>query len=217
MALASEEGCLTYGELAARAGHLAQRLAGLGIAGIAGIGPERLVGICLERSFEMVTALVAVLAAGGGYVPLDPELPAERLALMTEDAGLAVIVTQESLAGLLADRAIPRLLLERGQGERADGGAVRDLPAPSPEQTAYVLYTSGSTGRPKGVAVPTGPSPTASPSCATSTSPRELASCTSRPSPSTPRSPRSSGRCSLEAPRCWPAQAASATRSTWYG
>jgi amino acid adenylation domain-containing protein len=141
---------LTYAELSARANQLAWRLRALGV------GPDVLVGIGLERSVEMVVAALAVLKAGGAYLPLDPAFPPRRLAFTIENAGIAVLITQESLRDLWlssgasfhtcsvdADR--DRLARERA-----------DAPPPSAAETdlAYVIYTSGSTGQPKGVAIP---------------------------------------------------------------
>ncbi|HEX6903706.1 MAG TPA: non-ribosomal peptide synthase/polyketide synthase [Thermoanaerobaculia bacterium] len=133
---------LTYRELDQRANALAHRLRELGV------GPEVRVGVALERSLEMVIGLLAVLKAGGAYVPLDPSYPAERLAFMLEDAGVAALLTQSGLAGYDG----PEIRLSpgaRGVGESAEppaGGA-------GPWNLAYVIYTSGSTGRPKGVQI----------------------------------------------------------------
>ncbi|MEV6868895.1 amino acid adenylation domain-containing protein, partial [Streptosporangium subroseum] len=144
---------LSYGELEARANRLAHHL------GSRGVGPETVVGLCLPRGLDMVVALLAVLKAGGAYLPLDPEYPAERLAFMLADSRASVLVGHQGLAGGLAEG-----------GVRPDGGTVwlddpatiRDIegarshsPAVPvhPDQLAYVIYTSGSTGRPKGVQV----------------------------------------------------------------
>ncbi|MCP4660259.1 MAG: amino acid adenylation domain-containing protein, partial [bacterium] len=137
---------LTYAELNRRANQLAHHLRRLGV------GPEVRVGLCLERSPEMIVALLGILKAGGAYVPLEPSYPAERLAQILDDAGVAVLVTtSEVLARLPVHRAAAVCLdLE---------AAIADGPESSPEvtvrsqNTAYVIYTSGSTGRPKGVAV----------------------------------------------------------------
>ncbi|HSF40807.1 MAG TPA: amino acid adenylation domain-containing protein, partial [Thermoanaerobaculia bacterium] len=133
---------VTYGELAARAGRLARHLASLGV------GPETRVGICLERSPEMVVAALGVLAAGGAYVPLDPAYPHDRLAFMAEDANLAAVVASEATAPVLGVLGVPVVLTNRE-------APARDTPLPevSPNHLAYVIYTSGSTGRPKGVLV----------------------------------------------------------------
>ena len=134
---------LTYRELDARANALALRLEELGV------GPEVLVGVFVERSAEMLVALLAVLKAGGAYVPMDPAYPKERLAHILEDSAAAVVITEKSLTGTLPAAAAHLIFLEEATAE-----------APSPPQQrvssdglAYVIYTSGSTGRPKGVLV----------------------------------------------------------------
>src|SRR5262249_28680070 len=115
-----------------------------------GVGPEILAGLCVERSPDMVAALLGVLKAGGAYVPLDPDFPPDRLAFMLEDSRVPVLLTQRSL--------LPRL---PATGARVV--CLDDLPdappaaAPaceaSPGHLAYVIYTSGSTGKPKGVQI----------------------------------------------------------------
>ncbi len=137
---------LSYRELDARANRLARKLIELGV------GRESRVGLCAERSFEMIVALLAIVKAGAAYVPLDPAYPAERLAFMLEDAGIAVLLVDAALApGLPATRAQQLLL---GKLELA-GYPDDALPARSGgDDLAYVMYTSGSTGRPKGVAIP---------------------------------------------------------------
>ncbi|MET0396224.1 MAG: condensation domain-containing protein, partial [Longimicrobiaceae bacterium] len=144
-ALTFGSGSVTYAELDRRSDALARRLAALGV------GPEARVGICVERSPEMVVGLLAVLKAGGAYVPLDPAYPAERLAFMLADSGARVLLTQERLRGRLPECEIERVVLD---GEVAGDG---DAPLPadvSAESLAYVIYTSGSTGLPKGTEVP---------------------------------------------------------------
>jgi amino acid adenylation domain-containing protein len=139
--------CLSYADLNSRANRLAVDLRR------SGVGPDVLVGICAERSPEMVVALLAVLKAGGAYVPLDPAFPAERLGYMLEDAQVPVLLTQSWLVNdLPAHQAeIVRLdLIETSSG--AEDAPCRTGPA----NLAYVIYTSGSTGRPKGVMVPHG-------------------------------------------------------------
>jgi amino acid adenylation domain-containing protein len=134
---------VSYGELAARALALARHLASLGV------GPESRVGICLERSPEMVVAALGVLAAGGAYVPLDPAYPQDRLAFMAGDAGLATVVASQATALVLAALAVPVVFVDRET-------PASDIPLPEvlPDHLAYVIYTSGSTGRPKGVLIP---------------------------------------------------------------
>ncbi|MFI6093790.1 amino acid adenylation domain-containing protein [Streptomyces sp. NPDC051218] len=135
---------LTYGELAHRSGVLAGVLRGLGV------GPERLVGVCLPRTLDMVVAVLGVLRAGGGYVPLDPAFPQERLSLMVGDSAADVVVTQRSLVGLLPV-GVRMVCVDEGVDWSGDS-AVADVRA-DPDGVAYVIYTSGSTGRPKGVAL----------------------------------------------------------------
>ncbi|HEX2094621.1 MAG TPA: amino acid adenylation domain-containing protein, partial [Longimicrobiaceae bacterium] len=138
---------VTYAELDARAGRLANRLRALGV------GPEARVGVCLERTPELVVALLAVLRAGGAYVPLDPDYPVERLLYLLDDAGARVLVTEAALAEGLAR---PRMAVVRVDADReAIAGESPEAPESGvrPENLAYVLYTSGSTGTPKGVMV----------------------------------------------------------------
>ncbi|MBW8873679.1 MAG: non-ribosomal peptide synthase/polyketide synthase [Acidobacteria bacterium] len=142
---------LTYGELHARAGRLAQALRQRGV------GPEIRVGVCLERSADLVAALIAVLQAGGAYVPLDPAYPRERLAYILADSGAALVVTREELLARLPADGAPALCLDRAWG---DFGTVEETaatpaggPVALPQSLAYVIYTSGSTGRPKGVGI----------------------------------------------------------------
>ncbi len=136
---------LTYAELNARANQLARRLQTLGV------GPEVLVGICVERSLEMVVGLLAILKAGGAYVPLDPAYPKDRLEYMLADCGAAVLLTQASLLGHLPE---VRHVVCLDRDARSDGLSAENLPrGASPGSPAYVIYTSGSTGRPKGVVV----------------------------------------------------------------
>ncbi|ONH53328.1 non-ribosomal peptide synthase domain TIGR01720/amino acid adenylation domain-containing protein [Pseudomonas cedrina] len=134
---------LSYGELNRRANRLAHRL----IA--AGVGPDVLVAVCVERSLDMVVGLLATLKAGGAYVPLDPQFPADRLAYMLEDSRARVLLTQPKLRGRLA---LPQGLQEL-MVEDADAAEHNPHVSVTPEHLAYVIYTSGSTGKPKGVMV----------------------------------------------------------------
>jgi len=139
---------LTYGELEARANRLARRLRRLGV------GLEVPVGLCLERSAELVVAMLAVLKAGGAYVPLDPSYPEDRLAFLAADTGFPVVVTREGTAAALPP-GLPRVELAAG-GELAEPGNESAEPLPDlagPESLACILYTSGSTGLPKGVQI----------------------------------------------------------------
>ncbi|MFD9888887.1 amino acid adenylation domain-containing protein [Amycolatopsis sp. NPDC059027] len=129
----------TYAELDARAERLAERLAARGV------GPERIAGIALPRSAELIAAFLGTVKAGGAYLPIDPSYPDERLAYLLADAAPALVVTTTDLAGRLPDD-VPVLLLDAEDGEP---GAPPQRP--SPLNLAYVVYTSGSTGRPKGV------------------------------------------------------------------
>ncbi len=137
---------LSYGELEARSNRLARHLRRLGV------GPEVLVGLCVERSAEMVVALLAILKAGGAYVPLDPSHPAERLGLILEDSGIPLLLTEETLLGALPPHTARVLHLnDPAIAQQSAGPLERILDA---EALAYVLYTSGSTGKPKGVGLP---------------------------------------------------------------
>ncbi|MCB1058079.1 MAG: AMP-binding protein, partial [Acidobacteria bacterium] len=139
---------LTYGELEAAANRLAHRLLGLGV------GAETPVGLCLERSAELIVAELAVLKAGGFFVPLDPAYGEARLAFMLADAAAPVVVTRGGLlpAGAAEDSTVLDLDADRETLERQP--ATPPAGDVSPERLAYVMYTSGSTGVPKGVAVP---------------------------------------------------------------
>lgn len=137
---------LTYRALNARANQLAHHLRALGV------GPEVLVGICAERSLELVVALLGVLKAGGAYVPLDPSYPRERLAFMVEDARPRVILTQERLRGILPDPSTV-LCLDTDWPSIARESQENPSHLVAPLNLAYVIYTSGSTGRPKGVGI----------------------------------------------------------------
>ena len=142
------DGRLTYRELNARANQLARRLQKLGV------GPDVLVGVCVERSLEMAVAFLAVLKAGGAYVPLDPHYPAARLAHMLEDTQAPVVLTQKHLRASLPPHKGALLCLDADRGETAAESTEDTPPTAGPDNLAYVIYTSGSTGSPKGVAVP---------------------------------------------------------------
>ncbi|MFE4637578.1 amino acid adenylation domain-containing protein [Streptomyces sp. NPDC056773] len=149
-ALVFEDRTLTYGDLDRRANAMARRLRSLGV------GPDDRVAVCLEQSPELAVALVAVLKAGGGYLPLDPEQPPTRLAHLVADAGAKVLITDSVLRPRFGDHPAADLLAD-GRDGHADGDGDRGG-APleevsGPDHLAYVIYTSGSTGAPKGVAV----------------------------------------------------------------
>ena len=117
------------------------------------MGPDGRVAIALERSPEMIVALLGTLKAGGAYVPLDPDYPAERLAFMLEDSGASILLTQASLRERLPGGAERTLCLDTERAWLARQPLTNPGRAVSPRNLAYVIYTSGSTGRPKGVAV----------------------------------------------------------------
>ena len=142
---------MSYGQLVARAGSLAYRL------GAMGVGPENLVGVCLSRSFDLVAGVLGILQAGAAFLPLDPKLPAERLAYLIEDARATALLVDSTTAGLLPMGAIPILRVEEVGETRTlppAAGPLSRLPRMSPDHPAYVIYTSGSTGKPKGVVIP---------------------------------------------------------------
>ncbi|MCP3145381.1 condensation domain-containing protein, partial [Pyxidicoccus xibeiensis] len=143
-AIRFEDEALTYAQLDARANQLAHHLRSLGV------GPESLVGVCLERSLEMVVALVGVLKSGAAYVPMDPAYPRERLAWMLEDTAAPVILTQERLTSVLPPHDAKVLCLDTQWDSVASQPTSRPVPLAGPEALAYVIFTSGSTGRPKG-------------------------------------------------------------------
>jgi len=139
---------LTYGELNRRANQLASHLRTMGV------GPETLVGICVDHSLEMLVGLLGILKAGGAYVPLDPTFPSDRIAFMLADARAPVLVALRRTAAALPPHDARLVLLDadwpeiaRQEEANQDGGA-------GPANLAYVIYTSGSTGWPKGVRIP---------------------------------------------------------------
>jgi amino acid adenylation domain-containing protein len=148
LALSCGDASLTYRELDERANRLANYLAGMGV------GPEVRVGICLERSLELMVAILGVLKAGGAYVPMDPAHPAERLSYVVEDSAVGILLTQERLRGRMPAPAGLRVVAVDGAWtEIARESATAPRVRLGSENLAYVIYTSGSTGRPKGVAM----------------------------------------------------------------
>jgi len=144
VALVFEGRTMGYGELNRRANQLARHLRGLGV------GPDTLVGLCIERSFEMVVGLLGILKAGGAYVPVDPGYPPDRQSYMIEDSRAPVLLTQAHLAGSLANSGARVVVLDADWEEigRLPDGDLED--GSGPGDLAYVIYTSGSTGKPKG-------------------------------------------------------------------
>jgi amino acid adenylation domain-containing protein len=136
---------LTYRELNQRANQLAHHLQTLGV------GPEVLVGLCVERSLEMVVGLLGILKAGGAYLPLDPNYPPERLAMMLSDTQPLVLLSQSHLLDILPNTSTKVITLDKDWA--TDGPLTNPTSAIQPDNLAYVIYTSGSTGRPKGVQI----------------------------------------------------------------
>ena len=138
---------LSYLQLQVRTNQLANRLRSMGV------GPDVLVAVCLQRSVDMLVAVLAVLTAGGAYVPLDPQYPSERLAFMLADSGAAVLVTEELLLDVLPQRPLPVICLDRERSSLLTESPASPATDVAPHHLAYVIYTSGSSGKPKGVEV----------------------------------------------------------------
>src|SRR6202034_709305 len=150
VAVVYEGESLTYAELNGQATQLALYLKDQGV------GPDQLVGICVERSLEMVVGLLGILKAGGAYVPLDPNYPAERLTYLLSDAAPRVLLTKERLRERLPGAAAAVIALDSDWSEIAKKGTTNLDSRKSglgSHHLAYVIYTSGSTGNPKGVMV----------------------------------------------------------------
>ena len=147
LAAAAEDAQLTYKELNSRANRLARHLRALGI------GPDKAVAVCVERSLDMLVGLLAILKAGGAYVPLDPAYPAERLAYMLEDSAPTVALTQPHLRDILPPHGAVTFCLDTDWRELANVPDRNPENVSLPDHLAYVIYTSGSTGKPKGVAI----------------------------------------------------------------
>jgi amino acid adenylation domain-containing protein len=147
VAIVDEHERLTYQELNRRANQLAHLLREHNV------GPESLVGICLERSVSMVVALLAVLKAGGAYVPLDPQYPRERLSFTLEDSGMRIVITQQHLVNSLPENNALLICLDSDRDAIASRSEANPEVTVQPQNLAYVIYTSGSTGQPKGVQI----------------------------------------------------------------
>ncbi|WP_171064063.1 non-ribosomal peptide synthetase [Actinomadura soli] len=151
VAVISGDTTLTYGDLDARANRLARVLAARGV------GQESLVGLAMARSVQHIIAVLAIAKAGGTYLPVDPDHPAERIAFMLGDADPTVLVTDEKTSAGLPESGCPHLVVDEPDTAREIAAASAEPPAAATaghvDQLAYVMYTSGSTGRPKGVGI----------------------------------------------------------------
>jgi amino acid adenylation domain-containing protein len=145
VAVVFEQQRLTYRELNRRANRVAHALVA------AGVGPDSFVGVAMERSVEMVVALLAVLKAGAAYVPLEPTYPRERLAYILQDAGLTILLTQSKLRNLFAQNDLRVFSLDADEDLLTSYSDENPASAVRPTSAMYMIYTSGSTGRPKGV------------------------------------------------------------------
>src|SRR3954452_6379083 len=146
-AVVFEDERLSYGELDARSSRLAHHLRGLGV------GPEVVVGLCIERSLAMLVGLLGILKAGGAYLPLDPDYPPERLAFMLADAGAPVLLTRAALRAHLPAHDAQVVCLDTDWPIIAQQPTAAPRVALHPQNIAYVAYTSGSTGTPKGAVI----------------------------------------------------------------
>ena len=147
IALVAENERLSYRELNARANQLAHHLRSLGV------GPETLVGLCVERSAAMIVAILGILKAGGAYVPLDTVYPKDRLAFLADDSAFPVLVTEQAVSDQLPDHSAYTVCLDSDWEKIAAHSDLNLSVDVAAENLAYVIYTSGSTGRPKGVPV----------------------------------------------------------------
>ena len=143
-----EHGAVTYGELDARANRLAHRLRRMGV------GPDRCVAVMLERSAALLVAQLAVLRAGGAYLPLDPSVPTERAAYMLRAVDAAAVLTLAGLRGRIPEIGLPVLALDEEEAALASESTEPPVVEVDADHLAYVIFTSGSTGLPKGVGVP---------------------------------------------------------------
>ncbi|WP_413198526.1 amino acid adenylation domain-containing protein [Nostoc piscinale] len=138
---------LTYQELNAKANQLADYLRSLGVK------PEVLVGICVERSLDMIIGLLAILKAGGAYIPLDPNYPSERIAFILEDTQAPVLLTQTALLAVMPPHQAKVICLDTDWHHISQHSQKNLVTEITPENLAYIIYTSGSTGKPKGVMI----------------------------------------------------------------
>jgi amino acid adenylation domain-containing protein len=197
---------LTYGDVDRRANQLAHRLRALGV------GTETRVALCLERSVELVVAIVGTLKAGAAYVPLDPSYPSERLRYVLDDSRAKVVVTHDGDSLDLGQSERAQVSLDSSWREIESERTDRPNVTIAPEQAAYVIYTSGSTGRPKGWSSSTASFSTRRSHDSPSTRSRRPAFSSFPRSRSTARSRGSSGRCQAAARSCSSAREISAIR-----
>src|SRR6266850_652409 len=147
-ALIFENQQMTFSELEQRANQLAHYLRRRGV------GPEVIIAVCMERSIEMVVALLGILKAGGAFVPVDPSYPAERVAFLLQDSRAPIVLTQERVLRTLPVSAAEAICVDSGWGEIARESTAALPSCATPENAAYLIYTSGSTGQPKGSVSP---------------------------------------------------------------
>jgi amino acid adenylation domain-containing protein len=147
VALVSGDRQVTYGEMNARANQLAHYLRSLGI------GADVPVAICIERSVDLPIAALAVLKAGGAYLPLDPTYPSRRLSMLLEDSGTPLVITQSSVSGSVPKGKWKTILLDQVGLDNTSNSAAPPAANTKPENLAYIIFTSGSTGRPKAVQI----------------------------------------------------------------
>ncbi|UOY09327.1 amino acid adenylation domain-containing protein [Muricauda sp. SCSIO 64092] len=147
VALVYQDRTLTYRELDRRSNQLARYLKGQGS------GPEALVGICIERSLEMVIGILGILKSGGAYVPMDPDYPSQRIGYMLEDSQIRLLLSSSGSIENVPDLDHRTVLLDRDWGTISQQSTRKLSTGPSQENLAYVIYTSGSTGQPKGVMI----------------------------------------------------------------
>jgi amino acid adenylation domain-containing protein len=146
-ALVAQGQVVSYRELDQRSNRIARYLCSLGV------GPEVPVGICLERSLDLLIGLLGILKSGGAYVPLDPTYPADRLAFMVNDAQTPVLITRQALLDKLPPTRAHLVCLDRDQAELSSFSVTEPEVAVTHDNLAYIIYTSGSTGQPKGVEI----------------------------------------------------------------
>jgi|HubBroStandDraft_1064217.scaffolds.fasta_scaffold06081_2 amino acid adenylation domain-containing protein len=147
IALISGSNKLTYGELDARANHVAHFLCS------SGVGNETPVAICMHRSIELAVTALGILKAGAAYVPLDPTYPNNRIAMLLEDSGAPLVLTERCIASHLPTGAWKSIVLDQYDLDRTPDSRITPVTNTKPDNLAYIIFTSGSTGRPKGVQV----------------------------------------------------------------